>query len=150
MTAGGGASGAGTLSALLEDVRLKYGSLVPATVVAEAREPGSPLHSHFTWDEHANSEKYLLIRAAELIRRVQIRYVSPVDGEERSVRAYFPVRSGTVSAYVPTEEILSDPIQKALLLRQMKREWKEFEGRWKHMVEFADLIAGGGSGSVAI
>lgn len=138
----------GNLESLLEDVRVKYGLLTPANVVAAARPKKSPLHSHFTWDQKENSERYLLLQAAALLRRMKIRYENPATGELHHVRAYFPMRSGAVSAYEPTEEILADPLKKQLLLRRMRREWLEFRRRWEHMEEFAAMIANeSGSGA---
>lgn len=142
-------SGGGTLRELLDEVRAKHGVLTPKVLVDEARDPASPLHGHFSWDVAENAEKYLLVQARELIRKVRVRYVDS-RGDMSSVRAYHVVRNSTpigpAKEYVPVEEIVADPLQKALLLRQMEREWKEFRRRWEHMSEFAGMIANGGKG----
>jgi hypothetical protein len=46
--------------------------LLPADVVEKARDPDSPLHSHFEWDNTAAAEKYRLVQARTLIRTVKL------------------------------------------------------------------------------
>lgn len=48
------------------------GRLAPADVVDAARDPTSPLHSHFTWDDSEAAEKYRLMQARTLIRTVKL------------------------------------------------------------------------------
>lgn len=48
------------------------GNLNPATVVDAARDPASPLHDFFEWDNNAAAEQYRLSQARLLIRRVKI------------------------------------------------------------------------------
>lgn len=48
------------------------GRLLPADVVEAARDPASPLHSHFEWNDSAAAEKYRLDQARTLIRSVKI------------------------------------------------------------------------------
>ncbi len=56
---------------LLELERVN-GRLAPADVVDAARDPESPLHSHFTWDDTEAAEKYRLSQARTLIRTVKL------------------------------------------------------------------------------
>lgn len=48
------------------------GALLPADVVEAARDPDSPLHSHFTWDDSEAAAKQRLHEARSLIRKVQV------------------------------------------------------------------------------
>lgn len=48
------------------------GRLVPADVVEAARDPRSPLHSHFEWDDSTAAEKYRIEQARTLIRSVKV------------------------------------------------------------------------------
>lgn len=59
------------VSRLLELER-DNGRLAPADVVEAARNPESPLHSHFTWDDSEAAEKYRLMQARTLIRTVKL------------------------------------------------------------------------------
>ena len=51
------------------------GILSPAAVVDAARDPGSPLHRYFTWDDGEAADKCRLTEAGMLIRRVRIHLV---------------------------------------------------------------------------
>jgi hypothetical protein len=44
--------------------------ITPHSVVAAAQDPGSPLHSQFTWDDAIAGAKYRLIQANRLIQAV--------------------------------------------------------------------------------
>jgi hypothetical protein len=48
-----------------------HGRLVPEDVVEAAREPSSPLHGYFTWDDTEAAARYRLDQARTLIRSVR-------------------------------------------------------------------------------
>jgi hypothetical protein len=47
------------------------GRLIPADLVEDARDPDSPLHAYFTWDDTEAAEKYRLHQARTIIRSVK-------------------------------------------------------------------------------
>jgi hypothetical protein len=49
--------------------------LTPATLVTDARDPQSPLHTLFEWDNERAAEEYRLNQAREVIRAVEYRIV---------------------------------------------------------------------------
>ena len=55
----------------LED---RKGRLTPTEVLDEARDPSSPLHPHFEWEDSIAAESYRLIQARELILQYTIHY----------------------------------------------------------------------------
>lgn len=58
--------------AALEAIAKERGYLEPKAVVEAAKDPSSPLHEYFEWDQKAGHEEYLLIQARTLIRSVKI------------------------------------------------------------------------------
>lgn len=56
----------------LRELERDNGRLAPVDVVEAARDPASPLHSHFTWDDTEAAEKYRLMQARTLIRTVKL------------------------------------------------------------------------------
>ena len=48
------------------------GSITPASVLDEARDEASPLHTHFEWDDSEAAEQYRLVQARGLIRRYKV------------------------------------------------------------------------------
>ena len=129
---------------LLEEmmrVREERGELTDEAIVAAATPKNHPLHSRFEWDNRVAGHKYRLVQAQELIRTVRITEVTPSD-ELRKVRAFVSVPRPEGRRYEPTTEVAEDPIAKALVLREMRREWAAFKSRYEHMAEFMELLAG--------
>lgn len=60
------------VAAALRALESAAGRLAPADVVEAARDPQSPLHSHFEWDDTDAARKYRLDQARTLIRSVKI------------------------------------------------------------------------------
>lgn len=57
----------------LERVRRKHGGLLrPVDVVKRARNPESPLHGSFTWNDSVAAHQYRLVQARWLIVRVTV------------------------------------------------------------------------------
>lgn len=64
--------------------------LTPETVVEAARDPRSPLHSQFEWDDGTAGEAYRIQQARALIKRVR---VDVVRADETVIHAPVFVRS---------------------------------------------------------
>jgi hypothetical protein len=73
----------------LETVRVAAGGiLLPADIVAAARNPNSALHPHFEWDDTAAADAYRLEQARSLIKIVVV-----------------PVTMGTETVIVPFYQV---------------------------------------------
>jgi len=121
----------------LEGIYRDHGKLTPHLVVEEARPIDSPLHSRFEWDDAVAAEAYRIDQARELIRSVRITYASGI--ENHHVRAFLSVHRTDSNSYVPTEEVVADPLLYAIAVRDMERDWNEFRARYEHLKEFHDL-----------
>lgn len=126
------------LTSLVEE----YGELTPELVVDAARPADSPIHSQFEWDDSIAAEAHRRDQARRLIRKVKIVYGTDPEGRDKTVRAFVSTRGpgDRKPAYRPTEEVLQDPIARALLLREFERDWKQFRARYEHLAEFWDVI----------
>lgn len=60
------------IAVTLHGLEKSNGRLIPEDVVEAARDPESPLHKHFTWDDSEAASKQRLHEARTLIRTVQI------------------------------------------------------------------------------
>lgn len=96
-------------AAELERIRLAAGGLLrPADVVAAARDPKSPLHSHFEWDDGAAAEAYRLWQARQLIRAV-VTIMPNQRGDLVQVRAYVSLPSDRGGGgYRATVDVVDD------------------------------------------
>lgn len=127
-------------------IRSEAGRLTPQIVVDAARPDAHPLHSKFEWDDSLAAEAHRRSQAADLIRSVRVTYL-PVDegsapGSVRAFHATTRVDSDeVVHAYDPVEDILDDPLQRAILLKDMERDWKALRKRWESFKEFWEAVA---------
>ncbi|GIW89962.1 MAG: hypothetical protein KatS3mg109_1339 [Pirellulaceae bacterium] len=88
-----------TVEEALEHIREAHGGrLLPEHVVEAARDPASPLHSHFTWDDGEAAHRYRLWQARQLIRAVLIKVPTP-QGAVRTVHAYVHVTKANAQYY---------------------------------------------------
>lgn len=84
------------------------GRLTPAAVVEDAKDPASPLHACFQWDDEKAAQAHRLDQARALI--TSIRIVQKTD--RTAVRAVFYVRDPNAAddeqGYVSTTTLRSD------------------------------------------
>lgn len=130
------------LREVLLAIREEHGRLTPKIVVEAARDPGSPIHSKFVWDDTKAAELFRESQAAELLRSVKISYSTGEDRLPTSIRAFHATSSPEFGHhYAPIEEILDDPVQRQLLLRDMQRDWITMKQRYEHLIEFWETIS---------
>lgn len=124
----------------LREIYQTHGELVPKAVVEEARPPESPLHNNFEWDEHENSEKYLIIQAQRLIRSVKVTFTD-AKGEQHEVREWVSIqRAEHPHEYKPIEEVVQDPFSYQLLVQRMERDIETLVRRYAHVQGFAEYV----------
>lgn len=125
------------LREILQSIRDQRNELNDEIVVQEASDPDHPLHHRFEWDDTVAGHKYRLVQAQEMLR-----VTFKPSPEAHEIRAFWPIRGeGARTDYVPTEEVVQDPVSRQIMLRQMNREWESFKRRYEHMEEFATLIS---------
>lgn len=121
----------------------QLGRLSPAAVVETARDPSSPLHHCFDWDNTSAAESWRIEQARRLIRSVRV-VVTHEDVEVRVPRyvrdtACEPERQG----YVTFEQLQREPENARKLLVY------EFERASTHVLRAVEIAHGLGlSGEV--
>lgn len=131
-----------TVGARLESLRAEAGGeLMPEAVVADARDPASPLHSLFEWDEAEAAHQYRLVQARALIRAVVVRYRDAPEGGTRSAVAFVNVRQGDRQYYTATAVAMADPDRRSIVLRQAWEDFQALRRRYADLAEFATLFA---------
>ena len=84
------------------------GRLTPDAVVADAKDPESPLHDHFTWDVKKAAYAHWLDQARELITSVRV----IIKTDKSMVRSVFYVRDPSADAkqqgYVNVQRLRGD------------------------------------------
>jgi predicted TIM-barrel enzyme len=121
---------------------VRRGGLTPIGVLDAARNPASPLHTHFEWEDSEAAEKYRLLQAAVLIRQVRVTVLAP-DGEKTAtVRAFVSLPSDRLShtGYRSIEAVLSSQPQRAELLAMAHAELVTFQRKYQVLSELADVF----------
>lgn len=97
------------------------GRLTARDVVTAARDPASPLHDCFEWDDSTAAEAWRTEQARSLIRSVVVN----VTVEERTISSVHYVRDPTVGdeqGYVSVPQLRSEPeAAKAMLVVEFQR-----------------------------
>lgn len=130
---------------VLQDLYDERGELTPEMVVEEARDPGHPLHGDFEWDNSVAAEAYRRGQAAGLIRMVKVTYAIDDDtGRNKTTRAFVSAKDpqSQKRSYVPTEQIVLDPLRYQMLLADFRRDWGRFHARWSNLQEFREVLLG--------
>src|SRR5688572_22132014 len=68
------------------------GRLTPGDLLERAKDPGSPLHEHFTWSDTEAAAQFRLLEAQRLIVAVRL-HAPTASGGQVSVRAYVSLAS---------------------------------------------------------
>ncbi|MFH1731955.1 MAG: hypothetical protein ABIF82_09950 [Planctomycetota bacterium] len=133
-------SAAQTLYETLEKIRIsRRGVLKPAHVVAEARDPSSPLHKRFCWDDTKAAHRYRLWQARELIAVVVQRF----SADHKPVRAYVSLQDdrGTLGGgYREIRDVMSCAQTRKRLLAEALNDLRIWEERYRLLKELAPII----------
>ncbi len=134
--------------ALMAIAERNEGVLNPLAVVEAARDPDSPLHPHFTWDDDEAAEAYRVAQAGALIRRVKLTIIKTdtTSGKAVSItttRSFQsrPSMRGDGKGYEPLQAILSDEDKRAEMLDTVLRELSAYRRRYKELAELSDVWA---------
>jgi hypothetical protein len=98
------------------------GVLIPDELVEEARNPASPLHGEFEWNDTAAAHRFRVLQARTLIKSVRMEVV--IEQVEFSIPAYLrnPESSAAKSNYRSIASIRSEAdLARAALIDEMKR-----------------------------
>lgn len=133
------------LRAEMTKVYKAKGELTPRVLVEVARPSSHPLHNLiYDCAPKLAAERYYLQRAHEVIQSIKITYRDPKTSQRYDIRAFHAIPSGDdrTHVYKPTDEVVNDPVLKALVLREMERDWRNLHARYGAFVEFLDLVTG--------
>lgn len=114
------------------------GSITPASVLDEARDEASPLHTHFEWDDSEAAEQYRLVQARGLIRRYKVTVEVKPDTFVK-VRQFSSVPAADPDEgtdYVLTSEALKDDVQRDFIFQQCMKEIASLRAKYGALVDF--------------
>lgn len=125
----------------LERVERKAGAVTPEEVVKEARDPDSPLHPYFEWDDTEAAKEYRLWQARSLINHLIVVIKTPegdIDTKGwHSVRITMGDESGRGYASMATVQDSYD--LKEQVVAQAVKEIKYWQMRYGQYEELFEL-----------
>ncbi len=136
----GASDNAAEVGTHLDHLRQHFkGELTPKDVVDDARNPNSPLHSFFEWDDGAAAEQHRLHQARGLIRSVVAIYVQPEQPAQRT-RAFVHVPEPGAPHYRSAPDAMGAKRTRDMVLQRAWRDWQAFRAKYKDLKEFAAMF----------
>ena len=128
----------------LERIKRRDGTIGAPAVVEEARPDDAILHPAFTWSDPEAAEKYRLIEARTLIKKVRV--ICPEPTQEPVVRATVGMVSMPIEPLIEQHDPLAHDLSKAVgSLVEAKRQLEELKRkaavRWDKKKEIAAKVA---------
>lgn len=121
--------------ARIKDIVKPSGELSAHDVLDDARDPSSPLHSRFEWDDSVAGEEYRLGQARDLIRRVKVTIIPAKKSEPIIVRAYIAkkdVDAGSTSGtYLPIEQVAGKTQYEIDVQARMRKDLEQLSRKYK-------------------
>ena len=113
------------------------GLLLPEEVVKAARDPSSPLHNNFDWDDTEAAEKWRLEQARQLIRvSVQV-----LAGTNETHRVFVSLENDRgKNGYRLLVDVLGDDDLRRRLLDQAFKELKHFQDKYHEIEELIPVF----------
>lgn len=124
-------------------------------VLQSAREPESPIHSLFTWDDRSAANRWRLEQAKNLTRAIMVVKTEDDDQPPVRVRAFVTVedddsdeedspqrRAGQPrqARYIGVDEALADPVKRRILLDKALVEIRGWRKRYEQLTELASIF----------
>ncbi|MCZ2344372.1 MAG: hypothetical protein LC104_21640 [Bacteroidales bacterium] len=132
----------------LQALTVLPGGLTPSAVLNSARNPQSPLHRFFIWDDTEAAARYRECQAYCLIRSIKVT-IQPTGSKPVTVRAFVNIKEaegdGTINfrhrgTYIPIENALIDEESKRQMLANARRDLAAFRAKYSTLNELASVI----------
>lgn len=110
----------------LERIKQRDRTIVPEVVVDEARPEDAVLHPAFEWDDPVAAERYRVIQAQQLIKRVRV--ICPEPIAEPTVQARIAMPTAPVEPAMTEHDPLAHDLSRAVgSLVETKRQLTELK-----------------------
>lgn len=124
----------------LEELATQTGSITPEAVVTDARNPASPLHENFEWDDTAAADSWREHTARNLIGSLVVVRVNETQ-VAGTVRAFVSVRQeNNKGVYAPIVTVMEDAEMRRRLLERARQELHQWRNRYTSLSEFARVF----------
>lgn len=109
------------LGATMSDLH-RRGELTPAAMVDEARDPTSPTHECYEWDDGMAAERFRLDQARHHMRSILVT-VKGSDGEQQTIRYAFIIEgSDADEPYITVRDLAKDKVSAQRVADQLYQD----------------------------
>jgi hypothetical protein len=117
------------------------GLLLPQDVVAAARNPKSPIHDLFEWDDSEAGHRYRLIQARVLIRVAVT--VLPTETKDVRVRAFVSLSTDRreEGGYRATVDVMKNDASRRQMLADAFAELDSFRKKFERLRELNEVLS---------
>ena len=119
----------------LTDIKRRNGLILPEDVVEVARDPDSPLHGSFTWDDTKAAQEHRLWQARALLRVC----VVLLPGNNKTTRAFVSLSSEI--GYRPISEVVAHETRYQNLLDDALKDLERVTEKYNHIKELGSLFS---------
>ena len=120
---------------LIDELTSKGKEVTPELLVELSRDPSSPTHNEFEWDDTVAAQKYRTEQARLLIAHIRV-IKEDEHEEEYKIRAFVST-PGRNSVYVPLQDALNNESYRDHLLKQAKADSEIFLAKYRRLEELA-------------
>jgi hypothetical protein len=129
------------IAAHLQSLYAKHGQLTPALVVKDAKNPKSPIHREFDWDDGSAAARWREEQARQLIRSVTVTIVTDTITIKSVAYVRDPNAATDEQGYVSVESLRHDrPAAREALVYECNRAAALLE-RARHLALALGLAA---------
>lgn len=126
---------------LIDELSNKGTEVTPELIVEMSRDPDSPTHGEFEWDDTVAAEKYRTEQARLLIAHIRVVREDDQENEQDVKVRAFVSTPGRNSVYVPLQNALSNDVYREHLLKQAKNDCMVFLAKYRKLSELAGVTA---------
>ena len=108
-------------------------------MVEDARKKNSPLHNCFEWDNTIAAGAYRITQAQYILRQIEV-MIEREDETSFTVRAFHHVNTEEQQGYTTIESALKDPEMWDCVKVQAIAEIKNWQQKYKNIVEFETIF----------
>lgn len=112
------------------------GTLTPGIVVEDAKNPDSPLHEVFDWNNKSAAHKYRLVTARNLVRSIEVEII-----DMPPVVFFANVKlTGGDRVYKRIYEVMSDAELRQQVLEEALEYFERGRTRWESLKELSEIF----------
>lgn len=135
---------ANIVGSICEGIEARDGVVTKEALLEVAKDPNSPLHDSFEWDNDVAANKYRLGQSKTMINNLRVVVRITENHKPQRFSAFIKVNnanSNTPAEYLNVVDALKDDEARSFILERMYRDMKSFCSRYEMYEEAAGVVS---------